>query len=60
MPWLIYDKRYNPWHHNYSVNLFAKRYIGYGSKEDKEFVGGAKIGVRSLARYYFGLLISVK
>lgn len=53
MPWLIYENDKIPWHHKDSINLFAKRYIGYGRKEDKEFVVRARIGVKALLKYFF-------
>ena len=60
MPWLLYDNEQIPWHSDNAVNNFAKHYLGYGKKEDKEFIVRARIGMRSLMRYYFRDLKSVK
>ena len=60
MPWLLYDNEQIPWHSDNAVNNFAKHYLGYGKKEDKEFIVRARIGMGSLIRYYFRDLKSVK
>ncbi|TAN58699.1 hypothetical protein EPN15_00275 [Patescibacteria group bacterium] len=60
MPWLIYNGEQIPWHRDVAVNSFAKYYLGYGRKEDKEFVVRARIGMGSLIRYYFRDLKSAK
>ena len=60
MAWLLYDNEQIPWHSDNAVNNFAKHYLGYGKKEDKEFIVRARIGMGSLIRYYFRDLKSVK
>ena len=60
MPWLLYDNEQIPWHSDNAINNFAKHYLGYGKKEDKEFIVRARIGMGSLIRYYFRDLKSVK
>lgn len=58
MPWLIYENSNIPWHKNNVINLFAKRYLGYGNGEDKEFVVRAHIGVFSFLKYIYRIIIN--
>ena len=56
MPWLIYNNDNAPWHKNQKINKFAKRYLGYGNNEDKEFIVRAHINLFSLLRYLYHLI----
>lgn len=56
-PWLIYDLENIPWHIDSRVNKFAEKYLGYGNREDKEFVVRARIDLLSLFRYLFRRLL---
>ena len=38
LPWLIYNNDNAPWHSNDVVNRFARKYLKYGTNEDKEFI----------------------
>lgn len=60
MPWLIYEDNNIPWHRNNIINLFAKRYLGYGNGEDKEFVVRAHIGVFSFLKYLHKVIFNNK
>lgn len=50
-PWLIYDSDEMPWHSSEKINVFARRYLGYGKREDKEFVVRMRFTLRSLVRH---------
>ena len=52
-PWLIYNNDNAPWHANESINAFARRYLGYHSGEDKEFMVRAKLNLKSIYKYIF-------
>ena len=50
-PWLIYNNDNAPWHGKEKINTFAKRYLGYHTGEDREFVVRAHINFLSFIRY---------
>ena len=52
-PDLIYHDENIPWHHNETVNKFAKRYLKYGEGADLEFVVRARITLRSVVNNFF-------
>lgn len=52
-PWLIYNNDNAPWHSNDKINLFAKRYLGYHSGQDKEFMVRLNINLFSVIKYLF-------
>ena len=52
-PWLIYRDETIPWHSDENINIFARRYLGYGKGEDKEFVVRVRFTLRSLVRHLF-------
>ena len=51
-PWLVYDSQSAPWHRNEKMNAFAKRYLGYEKREDKEFIVRAQITLFSIFKYF--------
>lgn len=51
MSWLIYDEENIPWHQEEHINNFAKKYLGYGKREDKEFIVRMQLSLRSLLNY---------
>lgn len=50
-PWLIYANEKIPWHRDELINKFAKRYLGYGKSEDKEFIVRMRVSLLSLIKY---------
>ncbi len=52
-PWLIYNNDNAPWHSNDKINLFAKRYLGYHSGQDKELMVRLNINLFSVIKYLF-------
>jgi hypothetical protein len=50
-PWLIYNNDNAPWHSNDNINVFAKKYLGYTTGEDKEFIVRARINFISVIKY---------
>lgn len=50
-PWLIYNNDNAPWHGNENINLFVRRYLGYHTGEDREFIVRARINIFSFLRY---------
>ncbi len=51
-PWLIYDKQNLPWSHKEKINNFAKKYLGYGKKKDRELIVRMKVTLGSLMKYF--------
>jgi len=51
MPWLLYGNENTPWHRDEHINNFAKRYLGYGEKADKEFVVRMQLSLWSILKY---------
>ena len=52
-PWLIYNNDNAPWHTDGKINTFVRKYLGYHSGEDREFMVRARINIISLFRYLF-------
>lgn len=50
-PWLVYSNNDIPWHYDPKLNDFARRYLGYGKREDKEWIVYMRITALSFARY---------
>ncbi len=55
MPWLIYNNDNAPWHSDDKINLFAKRYLGYHTGEDREFMVRLRINFLSLVKFLLRL-----
>jgi hypothetical protein len=51
-PWLIYNNDTAPWHANRLMNTFARKYLGYHTSEDKEFMVRAQINLVSIIKYF--------
>lgn len=52
-PWLVYKGDSIPWHRNDKVNIFAKRYLGYGNGEDREFIVRMRVDLWSVLKSVF-------
>ena len=52
-PSLIYESGNIPWHFDESINNFARHYLKYGEKADREFVVRARITLLSILNNYF-------
>ncbi len=51
-PWLIYNNDTAPWHASPSMNNFARKYLGYQTSEDKEFMVRARINLFSIMKFF--------
>lgn len=52
-PWLVYGPEDAPSTNDSQIKRFAKRYLGYHNKEDKELVVRAHITLASIIKYEF-------
>ena len=54
-PWLIYNNDNAPWHAENSINVFTRRYLGYHSGQDREFMVRAHINLVSVIKYLLNI-----
>jgi len=54
-PWLIYNNDTAPWHSSEKINIFARKYLGYHTGEDKELMVRAHLDLFSTIRYLLNI-----